>query len=209
MNLAGALCLVAAVPVGWLAAKAASRLAEARVPVAVMIGVEAGVALACVLLAPPGAWLALLAAGWTLGMLAAVDVLALRLPDLVTAPLGLAGLILGPPLLHAPLLDHLIGAAAGYAALAGIGFAYERLRGRDGLGLGDAKLLAVAGAWLGWRALPGVVLIACAGGIAWAAVRLIRRGRAGLAEPIAFGAPLCAALWVVLLSTAAGLVPGP
>jgi leader peptidase (prepilin peptidase)/N-methyltransferase len=103
-----------------------------------------------------------------------------------------------------PLRDHLIGAAAGYLVLAGIAFAYARLRGREGLGLGDAKLLAVAGAWLGWRAVPIVVVIASAGGLAWAGVRLLRQGRAGLSEPIAFGAPLCAAIWVALVLAVRG-----
>jgi len=71
--------------------------------------------------------------------------------------------------------------------------------------LGDAKLLAVAGAWLGWTALPSVVVLACAGGLAWAALRLLRRGHEGLAEPIAFGLPLCAATWASLLLAAAGV----
>ncbi len=102
-------------------------------------------------------------------------------------------------MLSEPLADHAIGAIAGYAVLAGVGWLYRRLRGREGLGLGDAKLLAVAGAWLGWAALPTVVVLACAGGLALAAVRLLSRGRTGLAEPIAFGLPLCGAIWIVLL----------
>jgi leader peptidase (prepilin peptidase)/N-methyltransferase len=88
--------------------------------------------------------------------------------------------------------------------LAGVGEAYARLRGREGLGLGDAKLLAVAGAWLGWRALPVVVVIACGAGLGWAAVRLLMRGRTGLAEPIAFGAPLSVAIWICLILASTG-----
>jgi leader peptidase (prepilin peptidase)/N-methyltransferase len=148
-----------------------------------------------------------LAAGWTLGLLAVVDVLALRLPDIVVLPLGLAGLLLGPRLTGAPWADHAIGAAAGYGVLALLALAYARLRGREGLGMGDAKLLGAAGAWLGWQALPTVIVLASAGGLAWAAIRLLRRGRASLSEPIAFGAPLCAAIWVCLLLAARGAGP--
>jgi leader peptidase (prepilin peptidase)/N-methyltransferase len=203
MNLSAVLEVTIAVPVGWIAALAARRLAMTAAPSApLMIAVETAVALSAVWLAPPREIPSLLLAGWTLGLLAVVDVLAFRLPDVLTLPLGLAGLILGPRLLSGVLADHVIGAIAGYAVLAGIAWLYLRLRGREGLGLGDAKLLAVAGAWLGWAALPEVLVLACAGGLAWAAVRLLSRGRAGLAEPIAFGLPLCGAIWVLLLQAA-------
>ena len=206
MNLAAAAEILGAVPVGWGAALAGRRLAETEaVAIWAMIAVEAGVAVSAVLLAPGSDIPILLVAGWSLGLLATVDFLALRLPDIVTLPLGLAGLLLGPRLLDTPLADHVIGAFAGYAVLALLAWAYARLRGREGLGLGDAKLLAAAGSWLGWQALPNVVVLACAGGLAWAALRTLRRGRDGLAEPIAFGLPLCAAIWGSLLLAAAGV----
>ena len=205
MNLAAAAEVLGAVPAGCAAAWAGRRLTASAAPgLWVMVAIEAGVALCSVFVASGTSALALLAAGWTLGLLAAVDVVALRLPDVLTLPLGLAGLLVGPWLLGTPLVDHLIGAVAGYGVLALAAWAYARLRGREGLGLGDAKLLAVAGAWLGWIALPTVLVLASAGGLAWAAARLLRRGRAGLAEPIAFGAPLCAAVWVCLLLASAG-----
>ena len=55
---------------------------------------------------------------------------------------------------------HLIGGVLGFAAFFLIAWLYRQLREREGLGLGDAKLLAGAGAWLGWAALPSVVLLA-------------------------------------------------
>jgi len=55
--------------------------------------------------------------------------------------------------------------AIGYAAFVGIAFAFKRLRGVDGLGRGDAKLLAAGGAWVGWMGLPMIVLIASLLGI--------------------------------------------
>jgi len=205
VNLIGGLEIAAAAPAGWAAHLAARRLTGVDRPgAAAMILVFAAVALSAVMGAPPEAAPILLGAGWTLGLLGVVDLLVLRLPDVLTLPLGVAGLVFAPGLLGTPLVEHLVGAAAGFGALAGLGWAYARLRGRDGLGLGDAKLLAVAGAWLGWRALPSVVVIACAGGLAWAALRLLQRGRAGLEEPIAFGLPLCAAIWASLLLAVAG-----
>ena len=59
-----------------------------------------------------------------------------------------------------PWLERLIGAAAGYLAVRIIADGYYYLTGREGLGLGDGKLLAVIGALLGWRALPGVIFAA-------------------------------------------------
>jgi leader peptidase (prepilin peptidase)/N-methyltransferase len=150
----------------------------------------------------------MLAAGWALGLLAVVDILAFRLPDIVTLPLILAGLILGNQITGLPFADRLAGAAAGYAALSLLGWAYARLRGHEGLGLGDAKLLAVAGAWLGWAALPAVVLTACAAGLVWVAIRLLLHGRSTLSEPLAFGAPLCGAIWVLMLIAVGAPWPG-
>jgi leader peptidase (prepilin peptidase)/N-methyltransferase len=204
-HLAVAAEMLGAVPVGWASAWAARRLdATARPSPWIVIVLDLAIGASAVLVAPERAVPVLLIAGWALALLATVDVLALRLPDAVTLPLGLAGLFAGPWLLATPWLDHLIGAAAGYGVLALLAWAYARLRGRDGLGMGDAKLLAAGGAWLGWLALPVIVVLACAGGLAWAAARLLRRGRAALSEPLAFGVPLSAAIWVSLLLASSG-----
>ena len=72
---------------------------------------------------------------------------------------------------------HAAGLLAGYGVLAGIGWVFAQLRGRRGIGLGDAKLFAAAGAWLGWAALPSVMLIACGLGVVWFAVAALRDGR--------------------------------
>ena len=90
-------------------------------------------------------------------------------------------------------MDHVIGVVAGYALFWGIGEVYFRRTGREGLGLGDAKLFGGAGAWLGWQALPFVLLIAALGGLAAA---LVQRRRGGGAE-LAFGPWLAAGLWVL------------
>ena len=96
------------------------------------------------------------------------------------------------------LLNALTGAAAGFAAFALIGEAFRRLRGRDGIGLGDAKLLAAAGAWVGWQSLPSLVLIAACTAIVL--ILLTRVGQGGdLNQRLPFGPHLALAAWVTLL----------
>ena len=148
-----------------------------------------------------GGWplIASLALGWTLLTLAAIDLGHYWLPDRLTLPLIAAGLVVAWPIDPTRLGEHLIGAAAGFLAFAGIAWAYHRLRGRAGLGLGDAKLLAAAGAWLGWPALPGLVATA---GVLALAVALVRAGsgaRLAAATRIAFGPYLALALWLFWL----------
>jgi leader peptidase (prepilin peptidase)/N-methyltransferase len=90
-------------------------------------------------------------------VLSFIDLDTKRLPDIITLPsvaiFFLAGLAIG----GVSWLDRLIGAAAGYGVIWAISTAYYYSTGREGLGLGDAKLLAVIGVVLGWRALPMVI----------------------------------------------------
>ena len=139
-----------------------------------------------------------LALGVALLTLVAVDMAALRLPDLITLPLAAAGLALGG-LAPASFPERLLGLAVGLGVMVAVDAIYVRWRGRHGLGLGDAKLFAAAGAWLGASALPAVLLLACGGGLAWVALRAIIHGRAALKAPIPFGPPLCCAFWIVWL----------
>jgi leader peptidase (prepilin peptidase) / N-methyltransferase len=191
-----------ALPLGWLAALAARRLdgAARALPAAAFVAAMVLLfAWAAVVVSPTLVLAASLALAWALVVLGGVDVTAFRLPDAVTLPLVAAGLALSSQLPGQDVIGHLAGAVAGYAALAAIAFAYRRLRGREGLGMGDAKLLAAAGAWLGWQALPSVVLIACAGGFLWVLAAIVIRGRSATTGRIPFGAPLCAAFWLVWL----------
>lgn len=96
--------------------------------------------------------------GWTLIALIALDAAHYWLPDKLTLPLLVVGLGIGFAGIDPPLVDRIWGAAGGYLSLAAIAFAYRRVRRRDGLGGGDPKLLAAIGAWLGWQALPMVLL---------------------------------------------------
>ena len=139
------------------------------------------------------------ALGWTLAALAEADLLTYRLPDFLTLPLIVCGLAVSQVMPEPDIVAHAAGALGGFAMFAILAAVYERMKGHEGLGLGDAKLVAAAGAWLGWQALPSVVLIGALGGILWVGVRSLFRGRELVRERIAFGAPLCAAFWLVWL----------
>jgi leader peptidase (prepilin peptidase)/N-methyltransferase len=185
---------------GWLAARAVQTFTAKKVPLVGTIGV-------CCLIA---AWagrivfgktaLALsLCLGWSLLVLALVDLLAFRLPDLLTLPLAGAGLLAAQILPGEHVLDHVGAGALGYVVFWAIAFAYRRLRGKEGLGLGDAKLATAAGCWLGLEPLPSVLLLASVAGILWVLIRALFKGRQAFEQRIAFGVPLCIAIWLVWL----------
>jgi leader peptidase (prepilin peptidase)/N-methyltransferase len=135
------------------------------------------------------------ALGWTLLTLGWIDARCLRLPDVLTLPLILAGL--GEALWLEPdaLSDRGFGAALGYTGLWALAWAYRRFRGREGLGLGDAKLLAAGGAWVGAYLLPDVLLAAAGAAILWA----MRLGTVDAEARIPFGPFLALAVWGVWL----------
>ncbi len=96
-------------------------------------------------------------------LLSYVDMISFRLPDSLTLPLIGLGLVHG--YLTGEWAFALIGAIAGYLCFVAIELVFKAVRQRDGLGRGDAKLLAVGGAWCGWPALPFIVLIASGTGL--------------------------------------------
>jgi leader peptidase (prepilin peptidase)/N-methyltransferase len=137
--------------------------------------------------------------GWTLLTAAWIDLRTMRLPDVLTLPLLLAGLMRTGLTDLDGLTDHALAAALGYLLLSGVARAYRRLRGRDGLGLGDAKLLAAIGAWTGLSALPAVLLLAaCLGLIAAAAARCLGKTMTA-STAIPFGPFLSLAGWLLWL----------
>ncbi len=98
--------------------------------------------------------------GWLLLTLAILDWRHFWLPDALTLPLAFLGFTLGIWANDVQLVDRIIGAALGYGALLLLSISYRAIRKREGLGLGDAKLLGALGAWMGWQALPFILLIA-------------------------------------------------
>jgi leader peptidase (prepilin peptidase)/N-methyltransferase len=139
------------------------------------------------------------ALGWLLLTLAVCDWRTYVLPDVLSLPLLLLGLAATAWMSPTDLTDHALAAALGYALLRGLALLYQRVRGREGLGAGDAKLLAVGGAWLGLAALPWVLLIAAFGGFLHAAVLALRGRRLSGGTPIQFGPCLALSIWLLWL----------
>ena len=136
--------------------------------------------------------------GWTLLTLAVIDSRHFVLPDVLTLPLIGLGLLLAADQGWGAFLNAGIGAVAGFFIFALVGWTYWRLRAREGLGLGDAKLLAAAGAWVAWPGLASVVLIASLAALASTAGRkLLHRDAATV--PVAFGPYLGMATWLIVL----------
>lgn len=144
-------------------------------------------------LSPTLAGLAAAVLGWLLIPLALLDWRHLWLPNALVLILAIAG-VAGGRRLGVPLDGQLIGAAAGFASLAVIAAVYARLRGREGLGRGDPKLLGALGMWLGWHALAPLLVLAALLGIAVAFI--MRRGGS---DPVPFGTMLAAAAWPLAL----------
>jgi leader peptidase (prepilin peptidase)/N-methyltransferase len=137
--------------------------------------------------------------GWMLLTLAWIDQRTFLLPDVLVLPLVPAGLLIAWLIDPTLLLDHLIGAAAGFAVFATLAWGYRVLRGREALGGGDMKLLGALGAWVAWQGLPTVVLYAALSGLLWALVLSALGKRMHLGRRIPFGLHLCIGGWLVWL----------
>lgn len=136
---------------------------------------------------------------FALSWAAFIDLDRFILPDLLTLGLLACGIIrvTGGGLVAAQ--PYLIGAAGGYLVLAILAGGYKRLRKRAGLGMGDAKLLAVGGAWLGWTALPFVLLLASLSCLVVVGCDAALRRRDLPQGPVPFGPYLAGAIWVIWL----------
>ncbi len=133
--------------------------------------------------------------GWSLVALAFIDARHGVLPDAMNLPLIPMGLLAIGLLSPAQVPTHVIGAASGFLALTSVALIYRRLSGKDGLGGGDVKLFAAAGAWLGWPALPGVLLSASLLALLVALARSVLGYQLTAKDKIAFGPYLALALW--------------
>ncbi|MBV8505667.1 MAG: prepilin peptidase [Acetobacteraceae bacterium] len=138
--------------------------------------------------------------GWTLLALGWIDLTSFLLPDMLTLPLLLAGLVVTVTLQPEALADHCLAALLGYGSFVGIGLAYRRLRGREGLGGGDAKLIAAAGAWCGLEALPWIVFGSAALGLLAALGLALTDHTVTPRTRIPFGICIALTFWMVWLS---------
>jgi leader peptidase (prepilin peptidase) / N-methyltransferase len=139
-----------------------------------------------------------------LATLAWIDARSFRLPDLGTLPLIAAGVAINTVFLGTPWTS-LVGAALGYGSFVAIETGYRHWRGRDGLGRGDAKLMAAAGAWCGGWLLPLIVLVGTASALAFiGALALIRRRLPDSSQPWPFGPWLALGFFIGWLHRAYG-----
>jgi leader peptidase (prepilin peptidase)/N-methyltransferase len=149
---------------------------------------------------PLGAATALL--GWWLLLIALLDLEHHWLPDRLTLPLIPAGLAAAWTGLGPGLIERAAGAAIGFAALALIAFAYKRLRGREGMGAGDPKLLAAIGAWVGAWHLPIILLGAGLIGLAMVAAMRLRGDKVTATSRLPLGTLMALAAWPVWILVA-------
>jgi len=135
---------------------------------------------------------------WSLIALAFIDLDEQYLPDSITLPFLWLGLLLNTQNLFSDLESAVIGAAAGYLILWSVYMLFKKLTGKEGMGFGDFKLLAMLGAWLGWQMLPAIILLSSMVG-AVIGILLIASNRHQRGIPIPFGPFLAAAGWIALL----------
>jgi len=152
-------------------------------------------------------WEALMAIGLSFALVAIslIDADHQIIPDSIVIPLMWVGLIMSlfhPPagadtLFIAPQ-DAVVGAVAGYLSLWSVYQLFKLVTGKEGMGYGDFKLLAALGAWLGWQALPTIILMSAVVGAIIGIVLIVFRGR-DRQIPIPFGPYLAAAGWITML----------
>ena len=138
--------------------------------------------------------------GWMLIALIALDFEHYWLPDRLTLPLLILGLSAGLTGIAPSLGDRLLGVAAGYLSLAAIALAYKALRKRDGLGGGDPKLLGAIGAWLGWQALPLVLLGASGIGLTFVLIQYVRGVGVQATDRLPLGALMAIAAFAIWIA---------
>lgn len=148
-----------------------------------------------------GANLVLLAAllfTWALLALTMIDIDTMLLPDSITLPLLWLGLLVNLFGMFTSLQDAVIGAMAGYGVLWSVFWLFKLATGKEGMGYGDFKLLAALGAWLGWQALPMIILLSSFVG-AVLGILIMYLQRRGKDIPMPFGPYLAIAGWIAMV----------
>ncbi|MBM0489633.1 prepilin peptidase [Aeromonas jandaei] len=170
---------------------------SARYPLVELLTALLSMAVAMVI-SPGWGTLAALLLTWVLVALTFIDLDKMLLPDQLTLPLLWGGLMFNLSGGFAPLADAVIGSMAGYLVLWSLYWAFKLLTGKEGMGYGDFKLLAALGAWLGWQALPIILLLSSlVGAIIGISLIALRKHHQG--NPIPFGPYLAIAGWIALL----------
>ena len=124
-----------------------------------------------------------------------IDIESYRLPDLITLPLAIAGVLSGPWLGWSMLL-HASAAVVGFLFLYAVSVAYRYLMQRDGLGLGDAKLLGGGAAWLGPESIASIVLLASVLALTLIICSMMMGRRYRMDDALPFGPFLALSIWI-------------
>ncbi|MDZ7810672.1 MAG: A24 family peptidase [Arhodomonas sp.] len=135
---------------------------------------------------------------WWLIALTVIDLDHFLLPDNLTLPGLWLGLLVSLVPVFATPAEAIIGAAAGYGLLWLVYHGFRVLTGKEGMGYGDFKLLALLGAWLGWQMLPLIIIASSVVGAAVGMAMIAGLGR-HRDQPIPFGPYLAGAGWIALL----------
>ncbi|HDY93883.1 hypothetical protein LCGC14_2170660 [marine sediment metagenome] len=135
---------------------------------------------------------------WILVALTFIDIDYMLLPDQLTLPLVWLALIASVMGYTITPTDAIIGAACGYLSLWSVFWLFKLLTGKEGMGYGDFKLLAVFGALLGWQSLLTIILLSSVVGAIIGIALLSIQGK-DKATPIPFGPYLAIAGWIVML----------
>ncbi|MGV8844264.1 MAG: prepilin peptidase [Pseudomonas sp.] len=141
---------------------------------------------------------AMLLLTWGLLAMSLIDADHQLLPDALVLPLLWLGLIVNAFGLFTSLEDAVWGAVAGYLSLWSVCWLFKLITGKDGMGHGDFKLLAMLGAWGGWQILPLTILLSSLVG-AVLGLLLLRLRNADRSTPMPFGPYLALAGWIALL----------
>ncbi len=123
---------------------------------------------------------------WALLALTAIDIDTQLLPDDITLPLLWLGLLFNTYHTYTSLSSAVMGAVFGYLSLWSVYWLFKLIRGKEGMGYGDFKLLAALGAWLGWQMLPLIILSSSVVG-AVVGITLMVVCKKGSEVPIPFG----------------------
>jgi leader peptidase (prepilin peptidase)/N-methyltransferase len=142
--------------------------------------------------------LAALLLTWALLALSAIDLIQQLLPDDITLPFLWIGLLLSLFSVFVDPRASILGAVVGYLSLWAVYMLFKQVTGKEGMGYGDFKLLAMLGAWLGWYTLPLIILLSSlVGAVIGVTLVLVRRHDKNV--PIPFGPYLATAGWVAML----------
>lgn len=139
-----------------------------------------------------------LALTWSLIVLAAIDFDTQWLFDSITLPMLWLGLVVNYFGIFVSLEEAVLGAVFGYLALWSVYWGFKLATGKEGMGYGDFKLLAMLGAWLGWKVLPVIIVLSSVVG-ACIGIGLMVFTSHDRSKPIPFGPYLAIAGWIALL----------